>query len=104
MSAGGSSRLSHWWLQGGSAFGRTPQLALGASREEWLAAAATRALRWGQGWLQRVQQPDREPQNAEELLEYAFRIERDMPGLAADLRAAALRHQGMAASGTCTSQ
>ena len=55
-----------------------------------------RAVRAGQKALQRWSQPEQEPQTAEELLEYAFRIGRDMPGLAADLRAAALRHQGSA--------
>lgn len=58
--------------------------------------AVTRALRAGQKALERWSQPEREPHSAEELLEYAFRIGRDMPGLAADLRAAALRHQASA--------
>ena len=70
-----------------------PQRVASPRGAQWAALAA---LAWRQGleWLQRVRQAEREPQNAEELLDYAFRIERDMPGLAADLRAAALRHQG----------
>jgi len=62
----------------------------------WAAVAAVwiaRALRWGRARLQSLAQADKEPQTAEELLAYAFRIERQMPGLAADLRAVALRHQ-----------
>ena len=60
---------------------------------QWAAMAAL-ALRQGLNGLLNASHVEREPQNAEELLDYAFRIERDMPGLAADLRAAALRHQG----------
>ena len=56
-------------------------------------AAVTRAVRAGQKALERWSRPEPEPQTAEELLEYAFRIGRETPGLAADLRAAALRHQ-----------
>lgn len=35
-----------------------------------------------------------EPRNAQELLEYAWRIETSQPAYAADLRGAALRHLG----------
>jgi hypothetical protein len=71
-------------------------LAPQASAGTWLVGAVTRAARAGQKALERWSQPEPEPQTAQELLEYAFRIGRDMPGLAADLRAAALRHQASA--------
>ncbi len=35
-----------------------------------------------------------EPRNAQELLEYAWRVEASQPAYAADLRGAALRHMG----------
>jgi hypothetical protein len=35
-----------------------------------------------------------EPRNAQELLEYAWRVEASQPAYAADLRGAALRHLG----------
>jgi hypothetical protein len=35
-----------------------------------------------------------EPRNAQELLEYAWRVEASQPAYAADLRSAALRHLG----------
>jgi hypothetical protein len=53
-------------------------------------ASATRTYRSAERW---VCQSAREPQTAQEVLDYAFRIERDMPSLASDLRAAAMRHQ-----------
>ena len=59
-------------------------------------STVTRAIRAGRMALERWSRPEPEPQTAEELLEYAFRIRREMPGLAADLRAAALRHQASA--------
>ncbi len=40
------------------------------------------------------------PQTADELLDYARHIEPTMPGLAADLRAAALRHLVLSATRT----
>jgi len=85
MSADASARTAQWWLHGAG-----PLIPAG-SREAPSAALATRALQWAQGGLRRWLGDD-EPQNTEELLAYARRIERDMPGLAADLRSAALRH------------
>jgi hypothetical protein len=103
MSAEEASRLAQWWCHGVSALGRaqppTPQC-----RQAWPAAALTRLLRWGQGHLRSLSQAEREPHSAEEVLEYAFRIEPRMPGLAADLRAAALRHQAPGLSETGTSR
>jgi hypothetical protein len=102
MSAEESSLLAQWWCHGVSALSRaqplTPQ-----GRQAWLAAALTRLLRWGQAQLRSLSQAEREPQTAEEVLEYAFRIEGRMPGLAADLRAAALRYQASGLSETGTS-
>jgi len=102
MSADESSLLAQWWCHGVSALGRvqplTPQ-----GRQAWLAAALARMLRWGQVRLRSLSRAEREPQTAEEVLEYAFRIEGRMPGLAADLRAAALRHQAPGLSETGTS-
>jgi hypothetical protein len=85
MSADASSRLAQWWVHG------VGTLAPTRSRDEWSAAIATRALRWARRALRRWS-ADGQPQNAVELLAYARSIERDMPGLAADLRSAALRH------------
>jgi hypothetical protein len=93
MIAEESSRVATWWLHGVSSLDRARPLALSATRDEGGSAAiATRVLRRVQRWLRQMQ-ADGQPQNAEELLAYARRIERDMPSLAADLRAAALRHQ-----------
>ena len=89
MNAAVTRRLALWWLQGARTLGRVQPL----TSDAWLAAIATRALRGSQVWLQSLAHADREPQTAEELLAYARRIERDMPGLAADLRYAALRHE-----------
>jgi hypothetical protein len=89
MNAAVARRLASWWLQGARALGRVQPL----TSDAWLAAIVTRVLRGAQVWLQRLGHADREPQTAEELLAYACRIERDMPGLAADLRCAALRHE-----------
>ena len=70
-----------------------PQRIAAPRGAQW-AALAVLALRQGLNRLRRATRAEHEPQNAEELLDYAFRIQADMPGLAADLRAAALRHQG----------
>jgi hypothetical protein len=92
MSAGESSRLAQSWLHGVNMLAGARPLALAAAGEEWSRAIATRVLQWAQRGLRQMQ-ADGEPQNADELLAYARRIERDMPSLAADLRAAALRHE-----------
>ena len=55
-----------------------------------LAASATRGFRSAERW---ICQSAREPQTAQEVFAYANRIERDMPSLASDLRAAAMRHE-----------
>jgi len=85
MSADASARTAQWWLHG------TEPLVPVGSREASSDTLATRALQWAQRELRRWVGDD-EPQNTDELLAYARRIERDMPGLAADLRSAALRH------------
>lgn len=69
-------------------------LALRASLAAWIGDVGTLARRQAQRWLRRLS-ADALPQSADELLAYARRIESDMPGLAADLRGAALRHQGL---------
>ena len=92
MSADASARLAQWWVHGVNALDRVRPLALGATPEAWPAAVATRVLRWAQGFMRQLA-ADGQPQSADELLAYARRIERQMPGLAADLRAAALRHE-----------
>ena len=92
MNAEASSRLAQWWVHGVDALDRVRPLALDAAPEAWPAAIATRILRWAQGFMRRLA-ADGQPQSADELLAYARRIERHMPGLAADLRAAALRHE-----------
>jgi hypothetical protein len=100
MNALATSRLAHWWVQSLNAAtlsrpARQPHnkraIVLPAVREQRSAAGAVRPMGAVQRWLERMAQPD-EPQNATELLAYARSIERDMPGLAADLRFAALRH------------
>lgn len=91
MSAAESSRLAQWWPHGASTPDRARPRPLAAARAEWSAAIATRSVRWAQGWLRKIQ-TNGEPRNVDELLAYARSIERDMPGLAADLRAAAMRH------------
>jgi len=100
MNALATSRLAHWWIHSlnvatssrpvGQAR-NTRSAVLPAVREQPGASVATRLVRAVQHWLERLSRPD-EPQNAAELLAYARSIERDMPGLAADLRFAALRH------------
>jgi hypothetical protein len=89
---GTTTGLAQWWVHGVNAVDRARPLALGARHEEWTAAVAAFILRRAQAWLKRMR-ADGEPQTAEEVLAYARRIERDMPSLAADLRAAALRHE-----------
>ena len=54
-----------------------------------LAAALITSLRKLDNWLLSVKRE--EPQTANDVLEWAARIERTEPGFAADLRAAALR-------------
>ena len=81
-----------------SSFDRLQPLPFGATQSAWFAAFAAMAtllMRRGQRWLQRMKSTG-EPQTADEVLAYARGIERDMPGLAADLRAAAMRHQASA--------
>jgi hypothetical protein len=92
MSAAESSRLARSWLHGLNMVAATRPLALAAAREQRSGAIATRVLQWVQRGLRQMQ-ADGQPRNADELLAYARRIERDMPSLAADLRAAALRHE-----------
>ena len=70
-------------------------LALRASLAAWIGDVGALALRRVQRWLRRLS-ADAQPQSADELLAYARRIESEMPGLAADLRGAALRQQGLA--------
>ena len=89
MSAESASRLSHWWLHGVDPVDRVRPPIQGSSRATRFAAWATRALRSLQRGL-RQGVGEREPRNADELLAYARRIEHHSPGLAADLRAAAL--------------
>ena len=103
MSAEEASRLAQWWCHGVSGPGRAQPMAL-HERQAWPVATLTRVLRWGRGRLHSLSQAEREPHSAEEVLEYAFRIEPRMPGLAADLRAAALRHQAPGLSETGTSR
>jgi hypothetical protein len=96
MNALATSRLAHWWIHSLNAatISRPVRQArdtrAAAVREQPSAPVSTRLARAVQGWLERLARPD-EPQNAAELLAYARSIERDMPGLAADLRFAALR-------------
>jgi hypothetical protein len=100
MNTMATSRLAHWWIESLNAAttsrparqeypARTT--AVPAERAQPGATVATRLVRSVQHWLARLGRPD-EPQNVAELLAYARSIERDMPGLAADLRFAALRH------------
>jgi hypothetical protein len=95
-----TSRLAHWWIHSLNTATTSRPLrrerkaradALSASDEQARVSIAARLVRAVQHWLERLARPD-EPQNAAELLAYARSIERDMPGLAADLRFAALRH------------
>jgi hypothetical protein len=95
MSAERLSRLSQWWVYGVNTVDRARLLTLDARHEEWPAALAALVLRWGQGCLRWLRARD-EPRTVREVLDYARRIERDMPSLAADLRAAALRHEAEA--------
>ena len=92
MSAAESSRLVQSWLHGVGMVAAARPLALAAAREERPGAVAMRVLPWAQRGLRQMQ-ADGQPRNADELLADARRIERDMPSLAADLRAAALRHE-----------
>jgi hypothetical protein len=92
MSAGESSRLAQSWLHGVNMLAGARPLALAATGEERSRAIVTRVLQWVQRGLRQMR-ADGEPQTADELLAYARRIARDMPSLAADLRAAALRHE-----------
>ena len=94
MNALATSRLAHWWIQSLNA--ATLSRPVGQERNtarggRGRASVATRLSQAVQAWLERLARAD-EPQNAAELLAYARCIERDMPGLAADLRFAALRH------------
>ncbi|MES2956956.1 MAG: hypothetical protein V4792_02150 [Pseudomonadota bacterium] len=95
MSAEASSRLAQWWVHGVNALDRAQPLVPAGNGDAWSAAAATRAVRWVQQ-LWREWSADGQPRSVDELVVYARHIERDMPGLAADLRAAALRHQDSA--------
>lgn len=99
MNAAAPSRLAQWWVHGVNALDRTQPLALVGTRQAWSAAVVTRALRWTQHrWRQLM--TDGQPQTVDELLAYARRIEPNMPGLAADLRAAALRHPALSETRT----
>ncbi len=98
MSDDASSRLSRWWVHGIDAVDRVrPVVArhtvlvmqLGATRDEFSAALATRILRWAHGFLQRLWGPD-EPRTAQGLLALARSVEREMPDLAAELRVIAM--------------
>ncbi len=76
-------------------FGRAARVVL-PQPAQWLAAlAAAWAARFQQldAWLS-INQPW-EPSTVEEVLAWAHRIEATQPGFAADLRAAALRAQGV---------
>jgi hypothetical protein len=90
------SRQSHWWAPGVNTIDRVQPLTFGALHGAGSAAVATLVVSWAQGWLRRIK-ADGEPQTVDEVLAYARHIERDMPSLAADLRAAALRHETPAA-------
>ena len=72
MSRAASSRWARWWMLGANAV-----------HKRWRRTAAKAV-----------------PQTADELLDYARHIEPTMPGLAADLRAAALRHLELSATRT----
>lgn len=100
MNALATSRLAHWWIESLNAATTSRPArqehtmrtaALPAERAQPGATVASRFAQSMRHWLERLGRPD-EPQNAAELLAYARSIERDMPGLAADLRFAALRH------------
>lgn len=90
--ADASSRLAQWWVHGVERLDRARPLALGTTREEWSAAVAARLLHWLQRRLRQLTS-DGQPQTVDEVLAYARCVEPHMPGLAADLRAAALRHE-----------
>jgi len=97
MNALATSRLAHWWIHSLNAAATSRPVRqerntrAAAARGQPGAAVAARLVGAVQGWLESLARPD-EPENAAELLAYARSIERDMPGLAADLRFAALRH------------
>jgi len=93
MSADASSPLAQSWAHGVGPLERTRPMAPNGLRKDWSAAMTRRVLRWA-GRSARRWLADGQPQDADELLACARSIELDMPGLAADLRAAALRHDG----------
>ena len=88
MNALATSRLAHWWIQSLNAAMLSRPVRQERNTATSVVARLSQAV---QAWLERLARAD-EPQNAAELLAYARSIERDMPGLAADLRFAALRH------------